>query len=178
MARGRSFVGTARQSDGTPLPFARLTLTQRAVGYVHATADEAGRFRFDGLPTGTANIELMHEGQRTVMALRPGQAEVIEQDVTLYPAGKGELEGRVLAKGKPLEGVQILIASNRGKERGFDMRYPVTDSSGVYRVAGLPGGHYLVSVMSSSVSKSVQVEEGRCATLDLDLASPRPRAAR
>jgi protocatechuate 3,4-dioxygenase beta subunit len=173
MSDGGSITGVARGSDGAPLPGARLTLTQRALGFVTAMADEKGRYRFDDIPMGQVNIELAHGGQRTTVSVRVENEDVVKRDIALHATGSGEIEGRVTAGDRPLAGVQILVAANRGKDNGFDMRYLVTDNEGVYRAQDVPPGPYFVSVMSTSTSGGVEVEENDRATLDLDVSAQR-----
>ncbi|MDC0746998.1 carboxypeptidase-like regulatory domain-containing protein [Polyangium mundeleinium] len=178
MSDGGSISGVARKSDGSPLPGARLTLMQRAVGFVNVIADEEGQFRFDSIPPGNTRLELVYGNQRTSAAVRVEEGAVTERDITVHPTGQGEIRGRITAGGAPLAGVQVLVATNRGREQGLDVRFPVTDKDGVYKLAGLPGGHYAVNVVTSAKTEGVQVEEGQVAVLDLDIAEPPKTGAR
>ncbi|MDI1449499.1 carboxypeptidase-like regulatory domain-containing protein [Polyangium sp. 6x1] len=178
MSAGGSITGVARKGDGSPLPGARLTLMQRAIGYVNTVADEDGEFRFDSIPPGNTLLELVYGHQRTSTAVRVQEGNVTERDITIHPTGKGEIRGRVTAGGTPLAGVKILVATNRGREQGLDIRFPVTDKDGVYKIAGLPEGHYAVNVVTSAKTEGVQVDEGQVAVLDLDIAAPPKESAR
>ncbi|MDI1481049.1 carboxypeptidase-like regulatory domain-containing protein [Polyangium sp. y55x31] len=178
MSDGGSISGVARKGDGTPLPGARLTLMQRAIGFVNVIADEEGQFRFDSIPPGNTRLELLHGNQRTSTSVRVEEGAVTERDITMHPTGQGEIRGRITSGGVPLAGVQVLVAANRGRVQGLDIRYPVTDKDGIYKLAGLPEGHYAVNVVTSAKTEGVQVEDGQVAVLDLDIAEPQKRSVR
>ncbi|HVK65351.1 MAG TPA: carboxypeptidase-like regulatory domain-containing protein [Polyangium sp.] len=178
MSGGGSIAGVARKGDGSPLPGARLTLMQRAIGFVNVIADEEGEFRFDSIPPGNTRLELLHGNQRTSASVRVEEGAVTDHDIAVHPTGQGEIRGRITANGTPLAGVQVLVAANRGRTQGLDIRYPVTDKDGLYKLAGLPEGHYAVNVVTSARTEGVQVEEGQVAVLDLDIAALPKKSAR
>lgn len=177
MTDGAELTGIARASDGTPLPNAKLTLTQRALGFVSTMSDAEGRYRFESVPAGVVRVELT-QGERwasVMMKLEAGS--VMERDIVLEESGKGEISGKVMAGSRPLSGVKLLVATMRGREKGFDLRYATTDKDGTYRASGLAPGHYMVRVMSAETTAGVELdEEGTMsATIDLDVAAPRPK---
>lgn len=178
MSDGGSITGVARKGDGSPLPGARLTLMARSIGFVNVVADEEGQFRFDSIPPGNTRLELTHGSQRISTTVRVEEGGVAQRDITLFASGQGEIRGRVTAGGQPLAGVQVLVAANRGKGKGLDIRYPTTDKDGNYHLKDVPEGHYAVNVVTSSKTEGVQVEEGAVATLDLDIAEAPRRSAR
>ncbi|MRG91725.1 carboxypeptidase-like regulatory domain-containing protein [Polyangium spumosum] len=178
MSDGGTITGVARKSDGSPLPGARLTLMARSIGFVNVVADEEGQFQFDSIPPGNNRLELLHGNQRTSTTVRVEEGTVAQRDITLHPTGTGEIRGRVTAGSVPLAGVQILVAANRGRGKGLDIRYPVTDKDGVYHLEGVPGGHYAVNVVTSAKTAGVEVEDGSVAVLDLDVTEEPPKSLR
>jgi hypothetical protein len=168
MNAGGTIAGVARDSEGTPIPGARLTLSERAVGFVNAVADAEGNFKFEEIPAGNVRLELLHGPQRTAVSFEVTAGALVQRDVTLYPQGSGQIQGRITASGKPLPGVQLYVAANRGREKGLDMYYITTDREGAYRLS-VPEGNYLVSVVSAATAEGVAVEKDKVATLDLDV---------
>lgn len=62
-AHAGSIVGTATDGSERPIPAARLRLRDVAAGRILMTtrADEDGRFRFQGIPSGSYFVELVDE---------------------------------------------------------------------------------------------------------------------
>jgi hypothetical protein len=176
MTDGGILTGVARASDGTPIPGARITASQRAIGFVNTIADEQGRFRIDTLPAGKTRLELNHGGQRTSTMIRVEAGAVTERDITLHMGGSGEIRGKVTAAGTPLAGVQLIIAANRGREHGLDMYFPVTDAEGAYHIRSIPEGQYAVNVVSSGKTEGVDVPSTGVAILNLDVAQRRDQS--
>jgi hypothetical protein len=77
-----TIVGTAWESDNTPIPFARLRLRTLGSGRIHAaaTADDQGQFAFHGVDPGSYVIELVNEAGRV---LTVGQKFTVSQGETL-----------------------------------------------------------------------------------------------
>ncbi len=170
MTDGGAITGVARGSDGEPLPGARITASQRAIGFVNTIADEAGQFRLESIPAGNTRLELIHGGQRTSTTIRVASGSVTNRDISLYAAGRGEIRGRVTAGNAPLSGVQLIVVANRGRDHGLDMHFPLTDSDGSYHVTGLPGGQYAINVVSSGKTEGIEVSNDGSSVLNLDVA--------
>ena len=173
MSDGGSVTGVAREADGTPISGARLQLTDRSVGIVNTVTDGTGRFRFDDLPPGNERLTLEHDGKSVMRFVGVREGQTVEQDMTLIPDGDGEIRGRVLAGQRPIAGARLVAASNRGRANGMSIYYAVTGEDGSYSVPSIAKGAYLVSVMSTAVGMGVQVEEGKVATVDLDVSKVR-----
>jgi hypothetical protein len=176
LSEGGGVGGVARDSEGRPIPGARLSISHRSIGFVAARADEEGRFLFSRLPPGKARLELHHEGQRALAIATIREGEVTQKDMTIFASGKGEIRGRVTAGGRPVPHARLIIGCNHPKS-GIATYYPVAAEDGSYRVTGLPEGHYIVHVSSSSSSGRVRLQPGEVATLDLDVAAPKKRRA-
>jgi hypothetical protein len=168
MSAGGAVEGVARRADGTPLAGARVSLSDRSVGFVNTASDRDGRFRFDAISEGDMRLELEDGGQRAVTYVRVRNDETVTQDMTLFDRGNAELRGHVTAGGKPIAGARLLVASNHGRQQGIAMYFPVTGPDGGYHVESLPEGHYLVSVMSTMASRGVQVRGGEATFADFD----------
>jgi hypothetical protein len=171
MSTGGTITGVARRADGTPLAGARLSITERSIGFVNTTSGSDGRFRFDAVPTGSLRLELEQDGQRAMRYVEVKSGEAVTQDMTLFGTGNGELHGRVTARQKPIAGARLMVASNHGRQQGIAMYFPVTGADGSFRVPSIPEGNYLISVMSTNSGRGVQVRGGDATTVDID-ASP------
>lgn len=178
MSEGATIAGIARAGNGLPLAGGRVTLTQRVTGFVNAITDADGRYRFESIPDGMARLELTHQGQSNSVLVRVEDGIDVERDIELAAQGTGELSGRITAGDKPIAGLRLLVAASSGPERGFDMRFPVTDALGAYRVTQLPPAHYVVKVLSSVTSAGVDITQDTPTKLDLDVSAPRRRASR
>lgn len=178
MSDGATIAGIARDGGGLPLAGVRVTLTQRATGFINAVTDVEGRYRFESIPDGMVRLELTHQGQSNSVLVKVEDGIDVERDIVLRAGGTGELSGRITAKTKPVAGLRLLVAASGGPDQGFDMRFPVTDTDGAYHVTHLPAGHYVVKVLSSVTSAGVDVTENAPAKLDLDVSAPRRRATR
>ena len=176
MTLGGGITGIVKGGDGKPLSAARLVLSHRSVGFVNTTTDAEGRYHFEQIPAAVVRIEAEYKGQRTVVFATVKDGAQVEQNISLFAKGTGTLRGIITAAKRPLAGAQLLIASNHGLEEGLDLYYPVTGPNGVYELAGLPEGTYLVSVSSTARSTGVGVKAGVITTQDLDIADkPPPR---
>jgi hypothetical protein len=170
MSPGGSVDGVARRADGKPIPNARVTITERAVGIVNAQSDAEGRYRFDDLPAGVFRIQLDHAGQSALKFVQVREGETAHLDLTLFAEGSGSLEGKVSAGEKPLVGARLLVASNHGRAQGVAMYFPVTGADGSFRVPALPPGPYLVSVMSTPAGTGIEVKKDETARALIDVS--------
>ncbi|WP_437941782.1 MSCRAMM family protein [Sorangium sp. So ce341] len=173
MSPGGSIRGVARRDDGSPIPHAKLTLLSRSVGFVNVVADAEGRYRIDDLPAGSVRLELRDGSRATMVSVNVKEGKAVKRDISIFGAGTGEIHGRVTAGDKPLAGIRLLIATNRGRKQGFERHMPVTDKDGNFRVPSLAAGAYVVTAMATPAGRATQVEEGRVTTVNLDV-TPRP----
>lgn len=168
MAAGSTLSGVVKTADGKPIAGAKLTLSHRSTGFVDTVSAEDGKYRFEKLPAGGMRVEAQADGERVMALVMIAEGQSAEQDITLPAAGTGEIRGKVTAGGKPLSGLQLLIASNNGGGT-MGMRRPVTGPDGGYRVTGLKEGLYVVIVASTNQLQQAKVEAGGTATVDLDV---------
>jgi hypothetical protein len=168
MAMGGTITGVARRADGTPIPGARLSITDRSIGFVNTRSGADGHYRFDAIPAGNVRLELEHGGQRALRFVELKDGETLTKDVVLFAGGDGALRGRVTAGKKPVAGARLLVASNHGASEGIALYFPVTGEDGTYTVPKIPEGNYIVSVMSTTEGRGFQIKAGEPTTIDLD----------
>lgn len=168
MGAGGSLTGVVRDARGNPVFGAKLTLMNRTVGFVNTKSDREGRYRFDRLPPGVMRVEAQRGQERAVAPVMVEAGKAAERDLKFSRKGDGTIEGRVLANGKPLPGIQLLIAKSAG-EGLMNMYFPVTDGEGRYRVSGLTGGMYAVLITSMNQVSSARIENGEPATVDFEV---------
>ncbi|WP_437323381.1 carboxypeptidase regulatory-like domain-containing protein [Sorangium sp. So ce381] len=174
MSRGGSVAGVVRGSDGKPVAGAQIMASHRSIGFVNAVTDAEGRYRFEKLPAAVMRLELVAKSQHTVVYANVSEGQVVERDISLPADSSGEIRGRITSGGKPLRGVQVVVACNQG-EPGLDMRHVTTSNDGTYRATGLPDGAYMVMVSSAVEGTSAVVRDGGVAQADLDVAGqPQP----
>jgi Carboxypeptidase regulatory-like domain len=177
MSQGGALAGVIRREDGTPIAGAKLTLSHRSIGILDARSDAEGRYRFADLPAQTMRLEVQQGGHQAAVNVAVKDGETLQKDLTLLGQGSGELRGRITAAGKPLQGMQLHVATARFDE-SMDIHFPTTDQDGNYSVTGLAPGGYLVLVTSAAVATTTSVEDGKTATLDIDVAEqPQPAIA-
>ncbi len=174
MTTGGSVTGVARSADGKALSGARVTVSDRPIGFVNATTDHDGHYRLDMLPPGLVRIELEHKGQQTMTYVQIKDGDTVKQDLSLFGGGNGEIAGTVTAGKKPVSGMRLLVAANHGRDKGIALYFPVTAEDGSFRVPSIPAGNYLVSVMSTTEGRGVQVNSGDVVRLDLDAGAVQP----
>jgi len=151
-------------ADARRLRRARVFLNNEEEGIARTTiSDDAGRFRFDGLPAGRYAIGGAKEGYVTTNygASRPGGpgspfaiANGAASDITLILLRGAVITGTLLdPDGQPIPGVAM-----RALRYGFTvngerrltavtttMAGHITDDRGVYRIYGLPPGEYAIA---------------------------------
>jgi carboxypeptidase family protein len=122
--------------------------------------DEEGRYRFKGVTAGSYDVfpaapalVLPKQGRYG----QPGKTVMVEvgestEGVDFALKGGGVITGRVTeADGRPVVEEEVLL--NKIAEQGLTLQFIphnyeslITDDRGVYRVYGVPAGHYMVSV--------------------------------
>lgn len=181
-----------------------------------AKTDENGRFRFTGIAAGRYSTFALAPGYisagdddsgRRGQMLNVAEGEKVE-NIDLEIRRGGVIAGRITdSQGRPVieETVSLSKFDNNGKPQDYwfyNLNYEMyrTDDRGAYRIFGLPGGRYLVSVgqaqrpgsvritssrllyprvfypdaTSESEAKVVEVTEGSEAT-DIDITVPDPK---
>jgi hypothetical protein len=168
MSHGGGIAGVARRADGSPLAGAKVSVMDRAVGFVNTISDREGHFHFDALPVGITRLQLDHEGQRAMQIVPVKEDETMNVDMTLFGEGTAELRGHVTAGGRPIRGARIVAVANHGNEGGLGLYFLVTDAEGAFRLPSVSEGGYLVTLMSTAVSRGVLLKAGEVETVDLD----------
>jgi protocatechuate 3,4-dioxygenase beta subunit len=146
-----------------PVRRARVTLQSSALAQPQTTdTDAEGRYRFDGLPTGTYRLKAEKPGYVTLEygAKRPfvtpaplqvtdGQA--VQADLAL-PRGAA-LDGRILTdEGEPAEGITVSavrMGYTPNGRRPNPVAQTTSDDVGHFRVHSLPPGEYYVQAVPS-----------------------------
>jgi uncharacterized GH25 family protein len=187
---GGSISGRVLDVAGQPLPNAYVVLnmdastaelSSDAAGGWRAT-DASGRFRFEGLPSGTYALET--EGVRsssqdppTVGRVHKGGIVLADgaalTDIDLRLAKAGTIEGLVLdPNGAPVSGANLFLRGERGEM--VSARYgPSTDSTGRFECTGLSPGTYFVFArtqdLCSNESSPVALQGDDSAHVELTL---------
>lgn len=133
----RTLEGLVRDARGLPLVDARLVLTVQGAEPLETFSDATGRFRFENIPPGAAELRI----------------EAVGLETQTLPLGAGALS-------LPIEGVQMTRATETGLLRativGFDGEHvpavvtvlpgdlhPVVDGAGHFELALEPGTYRL-----------------------------------
>lgn len=174
MSAGGSLSGLVKSSDGSPVAGAKVTVSQRAAGFVNATTDAEGRYRVDRLPAGSMRVTVRRGDQRAEGLVTLHEGDSAEKDFTFAAAGDAEIRGRVTAGDRPLPGMQVLVVANHGSGV-MNMRSLATAQDGSYRAAGLPPGAYAVMVSAAGRMRTVNLAAGAVETLDVDIGAKRDR---
>jgi uncharacterized protein YfaS (alpha-2-macroglobulin family) len=90
----------------------------------------------------------------------------------------GHIQGRVVIDGRnvPIARANIMLVE-RGRQRGYRVRRAVSNEAGMFSLAGVPAGDYLLSASSRAHQVSdvkVSVEEGQIAPVTLSLTRSNP----
>ncbi len=162
LGHGARVAGTVLRSDGTPSPGVEVRLApernslptwvnrEGRLGYPtptkSATADDQGRFHFDGIPAGRYVIYL-DEGARTEVSLAAGELKT----VTVRQPGNVLLRGTVFrADGRLLPGAVVLIDPREGASTGevsvtMEIR---SDAEGRFSVTVKEGKVYFLNALA------------------------------
>jgi hypothetical protein len=165
--------------NGKPVPRIPVIVTRNAFDaddkpVAKTTTDQDGRFRITNVPAGSFNLSAFapafvlddrtswgQEGKR--MTISPGEA-IEGVDVSLRRGGV--ITGTVSdSAGQSVveEGVTLTMVDEQGGQRSFDpmsWQNVQTDDRGVYRIFGVPEGHYIVSVGEPPNQRSASVGRG------------------
>lgn len=121
-----------------------------------AGTDDDGRFRFDGLPSGSFTLSATKLGYVAAFhgSPRPGQGPGVpvkvgtgeHTDVVLRMLHGAVISGRVVdGYGRPAPNVPVLAVEFSGRRSMAQPQRASTDDRGEYRIFGLAPGEYLVA---------------------------------
>lgn len=167
--------GTIVTARGTPAAHAYVDIAGLSEGTMNQQerADEAGRWEVFALPPGTYSVTVFVEGEGAASAIvtSPGTG------TRLQLSGSGSLIGRVSGVDDGSFALTIASCETDTVAVRPATRHLVTVRGGSYRLDGLPACRMqlLASSRQRQRGYEVTVEPGGVATLDLDLAPPRPK---
>jgi protocatechuate 3,4-dioxygenase beta subunit len=168
---GRAIIGGKGAPGIAVVAYGGDSFNRRAVA--QATTDAEGRYRLFGLAAGTYQVAALAPNYAAAEPASPSSfgpnmglsknivmaaAENVE-DVDLKLVRGGVITGRVKdAEGKPVVEQQVgltLVDENGAPAKtqlsmSYNYQMYQTDDRGIYRIYGLPAGHYKVSVGSDS----------------------------
>jgi len=154
LERGATISGRVVDTRGECVPHADISLVLESkafqvswVGAAHASTDEEGRFRMQGIGSGTYIFLVSapredDAGWRQVatnapIPIRAGE-EISDLDVVVYALDEGWIEGCVRDEdGKGIPGVRVAAGRNAGRDACRSGAYARTDVEGHYRLEGL-----------------------------------------
>jgi hypothetical protein len=131
-------------------------------GMRQTETDEAGAYRFEGVPAGTYEIYArQYRGENELLGHR--QIEIVAQSVLTgidLPLSQAAwVSGRVVgADGRGRSGMTVAVSS---KKDGKVQRWGRTDREGFFRVESLYDGRYELMVRGFGVRRSIEIEAGR-----------------
>lgn len=160
--------GLVRMADGTPIGDAAVRVTVATVERELGT-DAEGRFSFDDLPAGTAEVVIRTSGYRTstqTIELRRGGREELEVQLD---AGlpEGQLQGTVRSiDGRPLRAFVLISGEREPRRAGEDGTFEFSVAPGRYQLRiGLRGYR--------EERRTIVVEENGVVMLNIDLRPAR-----
>lgn len=141
-----------------------------------AAVDSQGRFRIEGVPTGTVRVSAR---AGTMMSGRQSTRQNVdvpsggEVDVTIEFKSGTVVRGRVTRNDRPVEGATVSFMSADG--RASVMSSTQTGAGGTYEISGLEPGKYNVGVMDMSTFNSFTTtyEVRGSETFDIDIRGAR-----
>ncbi|HTI23919.1 MAG TPA: carboxypeptidase-like regulatory domain-containing protein, partial [Kutzneria sp.] len=162
---GGGLVSGMVRSDGIPVPLAAIVASD-VDGHILAqvAADEAGRYRIEGLPDGDTVLTASASGYEPtaepvgVSALRPS---IVDLDLPVQAV----VHGVVTAPDGPVvAGATVTAVDGDGRV----VATAVTGSDGSYRLTGLPSGEYtVVTSVYEPVAVRVSARAGELSTADV-----------
>lgn len=166
-AQDASIAGVITADDAAATPIARATVTLSGAALrpsLVAFTDSAGRYTFSGLPAGSYTLTAK---KATFLPIAYGQTTAGRGSGLLVSLGTGQrltlswklprgaaITGRILDdRGQPMRDVPIVLMHYRtvdGERRLLPVAccvWPETDGQGLFRVADLLPGDYLVAAL-------------------------------
>jgi carboxypeptidase family protein len=167
--------GTVTADDGSrPVRRASVTLASSDGLRKTVTTNEMGAFSFAQLPPGQYTLSATRQGyldvsfgQRTPGSGRPGTAIQLSAgqriaEIPLRMPRTGVLTGTITDEfGDPIMGVQVRawrFVKKSGERTPVSAGSDTTDDRGVYRIASLLPGDYLVATGARDTSESLMLE--------------------
>jgi len=163
LTAGGVISGTVTNPDGSPAANV-VVKTEIWHGVAQRTSDASGRFRFEGLPAGTFELEADAggdaAGRRQDVGVRPGQTST----VTLVVAPRTQrITGSVVdADGKPCTDVYV-AASHDIYSDGDSDNAVLTGADGTFALGPFAEGTYIVRAHESAGAEAI-VENVRSGT--------------
>lgn len=164
--------GRVVDSDGEPVPFARVELEHSRLNRTpkwmtfawSRPTDRDGRFDFQGVRAFDDDVRLRVDGRRGVGASEPFRLQVGQEirDLELRLAPPAIVEGVVRdARGVPLPGAQVWLRHwdfATGQQENWDSDEVLTDRQGRYRHLGVAAGGHYVELPSNGTRDAARTE--------------------
>ncbi|WP_343249308.1 carboxypeptidase regulatory-like domain-containing protein [Diplocloster hominis] len=159
---GADLNGNITDVNGKPVEGAEVVVkdeTGKELG--RDTTDSSGDYTIPNVPDGTHDVTIEKDGKTEtgkVEITGNGQNVTGTDDVQL-PVGGADVEGKVTdVNGKPVEGAEVVIKDQGGKELGKD----TTDANGDYQIPNVPDGSHSITIEKDGKTEngSVDITEG------------------
>ena len=164
--------GRVVTADGRPAPFAFVDVRGESEGTLsqQERADADGAWAVYALPAGTYRVTASVDGAGAAVA----RVHAPAQDLDLRLSGTGALAGAVAGLGDGPVTITAVACALADQEVALDVRRVVSVVAGRYLLDGLPACQLVLQVEHRGQAWLLEatVDDGRTATLDLDLAAP------
>lgn len=165
----RGVYGLVRDSQGSPLPGAQLTLTDSAGRQIRrAQSDADGQYRLDTEQPG--NYLMIASAERYQPAANRVTVDDAQQRHDVRMVGAGGVTGVVRAGREPVAEATVTLKDVHGEVQSSCM----TGAYGRYQFADLISGSYVLTASAPDhqpVTLDVTVEEGEFNTVDIEFDS-------
>lgn len=152
---GGTLEGTVRDTNGDPVPGARVETTAGPNIGRFAVTDASGFYRITGLAAGSYSVRTTATGFTALTrqtTLTAGQTTTLDLTLTASTGGtNGAISGTVTqAGGGPVDAVTVRISAGAGIGQST-----TTDASGNYVLANLPAGTYELTFSKTGFQNAV-----------------------